>query len=56
MQGELPWAMAKDGVFPPWLARLSSRGTPVRAHVVASLAVLIGGLTLLSTAVSVLWQ
>lgn len=37
MQGELPWAMAKDGVFPAWLAKLSPRGTPVRAHVVASL-------------------
>ena len=37
MQGELPWAMAKDGVFPPWLAKLSRFGTPARAHVVASL-------------------
>ena len=37
MQGELPWAMARDGVFPAWLARLSRRGTPARAHVVASL-------------------
>ncbi|HWT11961.1 MAG TPA: amino acid permease [Allosphingosinicella sp.] len=41
MQGELPWAMAKDGVFPAWLAKLSRRGTPVRAHVVASVAVTI---------------
>ena len=37
MQGELPWAMARDGVFPAWLAKLSRRGTPARAHVVASL-------------------
>lgn len=37
MQGELPWAMAKDGVFPPWLAQLSRFGTPVRAHLVAGL-------------------
>lgn len=37
MQGELPWAMAKDGVFPAWLASLSRYGTPARAHVVASL-------------------
>ena len=36
MQGELPWAMAKDGVFPSWLAKLSRFGTPVRAHIVAS--------------------
>jgi basic amino acid/polyamine antiporter, APA family len=39
MQGELPWAMARDGVFPAWFARLSERGTPVRAHVTASLLV-----------------
>jgi basic amino acid/polyamine antiporter, APA family len=36
MQGELPWAMARDGVFPAWLARLSRFGTPVRAHIAAS--------------------
>jgi APA family basic amino acid/polyamine antiporter len=39
MHGELPWAMARDGVFPAWLAKLSSLGTPARAHVVASLLV-----------------
>ena len=27
LQGELPLAMAKDGVFPPWFARESARGT-----------------------------
>jgi len=37
MQGELPWAMARDGVFPSWLAKLSRFGTPARAHIVASL-------------------
>ena len=37
MQGELPWAMAKDGVFPAWLAKLSRYGTPARAHILASL-------------------
>jgi APA family basic amino acid/polyamine antiporter len=37
MQGEMPWAMAKDGVFPAWLAKTSRRGTPARAHIVASL-------------------
>ena len=37
LQGEMPWAMAKDGVFPRWLARTSGRGTPVRAHILSSL-------------------
>jgi basic amino acid/polyamine antiporter, APA family len=37
MQGELPWAMARDGVFPAWLAKLSRYGTPARAHIVTSL-------------------
>jgi APA family basic amino acid/polyamine antiporter len=36
MQGELPWAMARDGVFPAWLAKLSRFGTPARAHILAS--------------------
>jgi APA family basic amino acid/polyamine antiporter len=36
LQGEMPWAMASDGVFPRWLARLSRRGTPVRAHLLSS--------------------
>jgi len=36
LQGEMPWAMAKDGVLPAWLARLSPRGTPVRAHLLSS--------------------
>ena len=35
LQGEMPWAMAKGGVFPAWLARNSARGTPVRAHLVS---------------------
>ncbi|HEY0411864.1 MAG TPA: amino acid permease [Allosphingosinicella sp.] len=37
LQGEMPWAMAKDGTLPRWLAATSRRGTPVRAHVVSSL-------------------
>lgn len=41
LQGEMPWAMARDGVFPSWLAKVSRRGTPVRAHIVASLLVSI---------------
>lgn len=36
MQGELPWAMARDGVFPAWMAKLSRYGTPARAHIVTS--------------------
>ncbi|MEE2692183.1 MAG: amino acid permease [Pseudomonadota bacterium] len=36
LQGELPYAMAKDGVFPDWLAKANARGTPVRAHLVSS--------------------
>ena len=41
MQGELPWAMARDGVFPAWLAKLSRYGTPARAHIVTSLLLTI---------------
>lgn len=36
LQGELPWAMAKDGVFPRVFARESRRGTPVFAFVFTS--------------------
>lgn len=36
LQGELPSAMARDGVFPRYLAKASSRGVPVRAHVISS--------------------
>ncbi len=36
LQGELPYAMAKDGVFPRVLAKTNARGTPVRAHLVSS--------------------
>ena len=36
LQGEMPWAMARDGVMPAWLAKSSRRGTPVRAHLVSS--------------------
>jgi APA family basic amino acid/polyamine antiporter len=37
LQGEMPWAMAKDGVLPRWLSRTSERGTPVRAFLVSGL-------------------
>jgi APA family basic amino acid/polyamine antiporter len=35
LQGEMPWAMARDGALPHWLAKSSRRGTPVRAHLVS---------------------
>ncbi len=35
LQGEVPRAMAKGGVFPRWFAQESARGVPVRAHVLA---------------------
>ena len=68
MQGELPWAMARDGVFPAWLSRLSRFGTPARAHVAASVPMtailllngwrsmtdLFGFLILLATAASLI--
>lgn len=37
VQGELPLAMARDGAFPSWFAKLSANGTPVRAQLVSSL-------------------
>jgi len=37
LQGEMPNAMARDGVFPQWLAPVSRAGVPVRAHLVSSL-------------------
>jgi basic amino acid/polyamine antiporter, APA family len=36
LQGELPLAMARDGAFPAWFARLSRNGRPVRAQIVSS--------------------
>lgn len=46
LQGELPYAMAKGGVFPAFFARTTARDTPVRAHVVSSL--LLSGIVLLN--------
>jgi APA family basic amino acid/polyamine antiporter len=37
LQGELPLAMARDGAFPAWFARLSPSGRPVRALILSSL-------------------
>ena len=39
IQGEMPAALARDGVFPAWLGRTSAAGTPVRAHIVSSILV-----------------
>lgn len=36
IQGEMPVALARDGMFPAWLARTSRAGTPVRAHLVST--------------------
>lgn len=36
VQGELPLAMARDGVFPRWFAKTSSAGTPVRVQILSS--------------------
>jgi APA family basic amino acid/polyamine antiporter len=37
LQGELPLAMARDGAFPAWFARLTPSGRPVRALILSSL-------------------
>ena len=36
IQGEMPWAMARGGVFPRWFGTESSRGTPLRGHILSS--------------------
>ncbi len=36
LQGELPLAMARQGVFPGWFARTSRQGIPIRAHILSS--------------------
>ena len=46
LQGEMPQAMARGGVFPAWFAKDGARGTPVRAHVVSS--ILLSAVTLLN--------
>ncbi len=39
MQGQIPYAAARDGVFPAVFARLSPRGTPVPAILISSVLV-----------------
>ncbi|TGX46562.1 amino acid permease [Sphingomonas naasensis] len=41
LQGEMPWAMARGGVFPAWFGKESRRGTPARAHLVSGVLVTI---------------
>ncbi len=36
LQAEIPAAMARDGLFPAWLGRVSPRGTPVAAHLLSA--------------------
>jgi APA family basic amino acid/polyamine antiporter len=36
VQGELPLALARDGLFPRWFGRLSGRAAPARAQIVSS--------------------
>ncbi len=36
LQGEMPCAMARDGVFPAFFAKRSRADTPVRAHIVSA--------------------
>lgn len=36
VQAEMPWAMAKGGVFPTWFAAENAQGSPVRSHLVSS--------------------
>ncbi|HEU0311139.1 MAG TPA: amino acid permease [Sphingomicrobium sp.] len=36
LQGEIPLAMARHGVFPAWFGVLTRRGTPLRAQIVSS--------------------
>ncbi len=38
VQGEMPWAMARGGVFPRWFGAESARGTPLRGHILSSRA------------------
>ncbi|WP_287459272.1 amino acid permease [Sphingomonas sp.] len=41
LQGEMPWAMARGGVFPAWFGKESAAGTPARAHLVSGVLVTV---------------
>lgn len=36
LQAEIPAAMARDGLFPAWIGRVSAHGTPVAAHLLSA--------------------
>ena len=36
LQGEIPLALARRGVFPQWFGKVNSRGMPVRAQLLGS--------------------
>jgi basic amino acid/polyamine antiporter, APA family len=36
LQAEIPAAMARDGLFPAWVGRVSKRGTPIAAHLLSA--------------------
>ncbi|WP_157216011.1 APC family permease [Flavisphingomonas formosensis] len=56
LQGEMPRAMAEDGVFPRFLAVQSARGTPVRAHILASVLLTITVLMTYSGSLTTLYK
>jgi len=54
LQGRIPWAAARDGIFPAALGRTSKRGTPAFALIFSS--VLVTGLMLLNSSESLVDQ
>ncbi|MCW1381411.1 amino acid permease [Novosphingobium sp. KCTC 2891] len=56
LQGEVPWAMARGGVFPAWFGKETSRGTPARAHIVSSILLTIVALLNYSKGLGDLFQ
>lgn len=54
LQGRIPWAAARDGIFPAALGQTSKRGTPAFALIFSS--VLVTGLMLLNSSESLVDQ
>ena len=54
LQGRIPWAAARDGIFPAFLSRRSSHGTPAVALVFSS--VLVTGLMLMNASEALVEQ
>jgi basic amino acid/polyamine antiporter, APA family len=50
VQGELPATMARDGLFPEWMGKVSANGTPHNAHVFSS--ILLTGVVLMNASKS----